>query len=81
MSFDTLFSNIVSNILKPIIDLLFVLALIYFIFGVIVFIKNADNAEKRKEGYNHIIWGVVGMFIMLSTNGIINLILATFGLK
>ncbi len=74
-------NKITDNILKPIVELLFALALIYFIFGIVLFIKNADNAEKRKEGYNHIIWGVIGMFIMFSTIGIINFILATFGIK
>lgn len=79
--FDTLFKNIIDNILNPVIYLLFALAVIYFFIGVIKFIKNSDSETERKVGLNHIIWGIVGIFIMLSARGLINIILATFGLK
>jgi len=79
-SFDTLFANINNEIITPIIYLLFALAIIYFLWGVFVFIKNADSAEKRADGYQHMIWGIVGIFIMASAKGIINLILSSIGL-
>ena len=57
------------------------LAVVYFVWGVMQFIKNSDNPEKRGEGYQHMIWGIVGLFIMVSAKGIINIILSTMGLK
>ncbi len=77
--FDTLFTNIINNILTPLLYLMFAIAVIYFLYGVFIFIKNADNEEKRKEGINHMIWGIVGIFIMISAKGIINIIKATLG--
>jgi len=78
--FDSLFKKILTNIVSPIVYLVGSIAVVYFIWGVVVFIQNADNAEKRKDGYHHMIWGIVGLFIMLSATGIINIILSTLGL-
>ncbi len=74
---DRLFANITQEIVNPLLTLIFVLALVYFLWGVFTFIRNAEDGEKRKEGAQHILWGVVGMFIMVSAYGIINLIAAT----
>ncbi len=79
--FDKLFTNIVNNILTPAEYLVFALAILYFMWGVVMFIKNADNESKRQEGISHMIWGIVGLFIMLSAKGIINFILSTLGLR
>lgn len=81
MTFDKLYQNVLSQIVNPIIYLLFALAVVYFVWGVMEFIRNADNSEKKADGYKHMIWGIVGIFIMVSAKGLINLILATFGLK
>ena len=63
-------------ILNPIITLAFVIATIYFLYGIVVFI-NADAKDKEKAR-GAILWGIVGMFIMVSVYGIINLVLKTF---
>ena len=76
-TFDSLLSKISTEILLPIIYLLFALSLVYFLWGVFVFVKNSDNPEKRSEGYDHMIWGIIGLFIMISANGIVNLITNT----
>lgn len=78
--FNTLLTKILNNIVNPVVYLLIALAVIYFLYGMFQFIRNADDTTKRKEGYDHMIWGVIGLFIMLSAKGIINLILSTMGL-
>lgn len=79
VSFDKFLSNINDQIVTPLIYLLFALATAYFIYGVLVFIKNAESPEKRLDGQKSMLWGVVGIFIMISVKGIINLILRTIG--
>lgn len=66
-------------ILNPIIYLLFAAALLIFLWGVIEFIMNSENAEKKKEGAQHILWGVIGLAIMFSVLGIIQVIKGTIG--
>jgi hypothetical protein len=79
ISFDRFFSNIKDQIITPIIYLLFTLAMVYFLYGVFVFVKNAENPDKRSEGAKGILWGIIGMFIMISVWGIINIILSSIG--
>lgn len=80
-AFNTLFDNIINNIVTPAIYLIVAIAVVYFVWGVLVFIQNADNPEKRKEGYMHMFWGIVGIFIMISAKGIMEIIKSTIGTK
>lgn len=69
-----------EQIINPLIMLLFALALVFFIWGVVEFIGGSDNEEKRTKGRQHIIWGLVGLTIMASVFGIINIIINTLGI-
>lgn len=76
-SFKTFIGNVEKNIANPLIMLLFGIALVVFMWGVVKYIANADNEIDRKEGSNAIIYGIVGMFIMFSVFGLMNLVGAT----
>ena len=76
-----LINNILSNIVNPIITLMVGIAIIYFLWGAFQFIKNAESPEERKKGGMNMLWGVVGLFIMASVYGIMNLIIGTIGAK
>lgn len=76
MTIVSFLNKVNSVILNPIITLAFAIATIYFIYGIVLFI-GADGKDREK-GRNSIMWGLVGMFIMFSVYGIINLILKTF---
>ncbi len=66
-------------ILNPILKLIFLIALIIFIWGVFSFLKNSDNDKERATGRSQMLWGLFGMFIMISVYGIINVIIGTVG--
>jgi len=72
-----LIAKIKTVIVNPIIGLLFALALMFFLWGIVEFIWVAGGEEGRKKGARHILWGLIGMFIMVSVFGIINFILNT----
>ncbi|MBU3925663.1 hypothetical protein KJ763_00640 [Patescibacteria group bacterium] len=74
MSADQLISKITSTIVNPLIGLMIAIAFMIFIWGVVQFIANADNQQKRDEGKKHILWGLVGLLIMISVGGIIQVI-------
>ena len=69
-------------ILNPIIALLFGLAFLYFVYGIIRFLSSnvGDKGTQRIESRGAIMWGLVGMFIMFSVYGIINFVLNTFNI-
>lgn len=77
----TLMNSISKVIINPFIVFLFALALVVFIYGVVRYLLNPENETIRNESKSHMIWGVVGMFIMISVFGIMRIILNTLGEK
>jgi len=65
-------------IINPLIALLFALAVVFFLYGVFEFIANQENEEKKTTGKQHMLWGVVGITIMMGVFMIMNMILKTF---
>ncbi len=61
-----LVNNISAFILKPLIFLMFAVATLVFIWGVQGFIGSADDPEARGKGAQQMIWGIVGMVIMIA---------------
>lgn len=56
------------------------LAVFVIIFGVFKFILNAANEEERKAARSYIFWGVIGVFVMISIWGLVNILYDTFWL-
>ncbi len=64
----------------PIIYLAFAAALLVFIWGMIrylVALHNGAADEKRQAGQRHMIWGAIGIAIMISVFGIMQFIWGT----
>lgn len=71
--------NIIDNVLVPII---FALAFLMFIWGIFrYFIQGGHDEEKRAEGRNLMIWGLIGFFVMVSVWGLVHVLLGTFNLQ
>lgn len=72
-----LFSNMVQNIkdlLEQIIALLFTLVTVYFIWGVVTYVRAAGDEAAIKQGKKHMLWGIIGMAIMAAAWPIVALI-------
>ncbi len=76
-SFDSFLSKVNSLIVNPLIKLLFALALAYFLYGVVKFFTNADNESARTEGKSHMLYGLIGIVIMMGVWGITNILINT----
>ena len=72
---EALIGRIGDQILNPIAGLLIALGVLMFVYGLIEFIAGADNEDKRNIGKRHMVWGVVGLFIMVSVFGIMWIII------
>ncbi len=66
-------------IVNPLITLMFAAALVYFLYGVFEFYLSSNNAEARKTGQQHIMYGIIGMFVMFGVYAILALIQKTLG--
>ena len=67
-------------ILFPLIALLLGIAFLYFIYGCAQYIINAASDQAREEGKKHIMYGLIGMVVMLSAYALLTLAVNTFGL-
>lgn len=67
------------NILNPLIGILFGVALIVFLWGIATFIMQSDSDQQREMGKKHMLWGLVGMLIMVSFLAIMRIIANTIG--
>lgn len=73
----TLFFRIINSILIPAI---FALAFLYFIWGVFTYVMAHDEG-KRAEGQKIMLWGVIGLFVMISVWGLVSILTSTVGLQ
>jgi hypothetical protein len=80
MSITALLNKINALIINPIIALAFAVALLVFFWGIFQFVKSETADKSRAEGQKKILYGILGMFIMVSAYGIIRVILNTLGL-
>ncbi|NUQ57025.1 MAG: hypothetical protein HUT38_00840 [Candidatus Paceibacter sp.] len=69
-----LINNVKHLILNPIIGFMFAVATVMFIYGITEYILGAENEDVRSKGKRHMIYGVIGMFVMISAYGIINIL-------
>jgi hypothetical protein len=73
--------SFITFIDQYLVPLIFAVALLVFLFGVFqYFILGGGDAEKRKEGRQYIMYGIIGFVIMISVWGLVRLVSSAFGL-
>ncbi|MBI3572308.1 hypothetical protein HY091_02130 [Candidatus Kaiserbacteria bacterium] len=81
MTFATWANGIVGALNTVVVPLIFALAFVVFLWGVLkyFFLHGGDEA-KRSEGRQFVVWGVLGMVVLVSVWGIVNILLSTLGI-
>lgn len=74
MSFDTFIARVQDQIIDPIITVLALAAFVLFVFGVVEFIRGAENGETQEKGRRHMIWGIIGLAILFGANAIVTIL-------
>ena len=70
-----------KSLLDLLVPITFALALIFFFYGIAQFIRNAGETKTHEAGKNKIIWGIVGLFVMVSIWGIIRYLGDSLGIE
>ncbi|MBI4136182.1 MAG: hypothetical protein HY481_01360 [Candidatus Vogelbacteria bacterium] len=70
----------INDILRWIAPIVIALAVIYFLVGVFKYVMAAGDDEAKGAGRSMMIYGVIGIFVMVSVWGLVNLLVNTFGL-
>lgn len=80
MTVTQLINNITTQILNPLITLLFAVATLMFTWGVVQYVLGSQRSDQRTtQAKNAILWGIIGMFIMASAWGIVSILCQFFG--
>lgn len=69
----------IGQLLNSIIPVLIAIGVVYFVWGVISFVVASDE-EAKTTGRNHIIFGIIGLAVIIGMWGLVSLLRNTFGL-
>ena len=72
-----LLDSIRTVIIMPIIGLLFAVALVVFLYGAFEFLQGSGNDKTIKKAKDKMLYGILGLFLMASAAGVVNLLCNT----
>lgn len=70
----------VGNILNTIIPILVVLGVVYFVWGVVQYVIS-DDEEAKKAGRDRMIFGIIGLAVIIAMWGLVGILTKTFNLQ
>ncbi len=62
---------------RSVVPVLFALAFVVFLWGVVQFIMNSADEAERAKGKQFMLWGIIGLFVMFSVWGLVSIIQKT----
>ncbi len=72
----------IKTLINSILPVLLALAVLYFFWGLVTFIRASGSDPKAAEqGKTIMIWGIVALFVMVSIFGILNWLITLTGLN
>jgi hypothetical protein len=76
----SLLGRIEQAILFPLLAFMLSVALLMFLWGAYEFVQGADESDGRTTGRRHMLYGIIGMLVMLSALAILRIAAGTFGI-
>jgi len=70
-----------SVLIAAVIPSIMALTVLVIVWGIFRYIASGDEEEKREEGKKFVVYGIIGLFIMVSIWGLVNLLRGTFQLS
>jgi len=71
--------QLTGNIVNMLVPIVSTLVVVFFFWGLAMYVLSAGNEEKQGEGKSIMIWGVLALFIMATIWGIIGFMQNTLG--
>ena len=69
-----------NYLLRGLPALIISLALMFFLWGVVKFIWNGGAEKERESGKQYMLWGLIGLAVMVSLWSLVYILAGTFGL-
>lgn len=73
MDGDAFLGRVITELFSPLYQLSVGLAFLYFLYGGLMFIVNMNDPDKKNAGKRHLLYGTIGLFIILSVGGILKI--------
>ncbi|OGI57626.1 hypothetical protein A2906_00120 [Candidatus Nomurabacteria bacterium RIFCSPLOWO2_01_FULL_37_25] len=70
---------VIGNVLNAVVPILIALGVVYFVWGVVTYVISNDE-EAKEKGRNRIIFGIIGLAIIIGLWGLVNILGRTFGI-
>lgn len=71
--------NLFLDLINTTIPVIFALSILVFFRGLAMFIWSAGDSASHEKGKGIMIWGLVGLFVMVSLGGILKFAYGDFG--
>lgn len=70
----------VHELLSAVVPVLLALGIVFFVWGVVRYVIG-DSEEAKKKGRDTMIFGIIGLAVIISVWGIVYIITTTFGIE
>lgn len=77
---EQILQRIVDYIVYPTIVVIYAVGILIFVVGIVQFLWKLKDGKVDQDGKKHMLWGIVGIVIMVSAQAIIYMLLGTFGI-
>jgi len=68
-------------LIKSVVPLILALAVVMFVWGVVQYVINSDEEAKKERGKQFMIWGIIGLTVMVGIWGLVSILGSTFGIQ
>jgi hypothetical protein len=72
-------TRVENAILFPLMTFMLSVALLMFLWGMYEYVRDAENDGSRGKGRSHMLYGIIGMLVMLCAMAILEIAAGTFG--
>lgn len=70
--------QLITGLVLSVVPVVAALALLYFFWGIALFLFNIEDKEAIKKGRARMFWGLIALFVIISLGGILLLLERTF---
>jgi len=69
-----------NQLLTTVVPVLIALGVVYFVWGIITYVISSDE-EAKKAGRDRIIFGIIGLAVIIAVWGLVRILTNTFGVS
>jgi NADH:ubiquinone oxidoreductase subunit 6 (subunit J) len=70
----------IGALLSTVLPVLIILGVVYFVWGVVMFVIS-DSEEAKTKGKDKMIYGIIGLAVIIGMWGLVGIVIRTFGIN